>query len=325
MRFRPRKPITLGVDVGGTKIKTALVDSNDQILSSRKIFINSNKTPDGVIEDILESVKECLDEAELEAEALGIGVAAQLDIDGVVISSPNLNWRNLPFKEKLEKRIDLPVFVTNDVRAAAWGEWHCGSGKGETDLAVLFVGTGIGGSIISGGKMLFGCNNSCGELGHITIVAGGRKCHCPNTGCLEAYSGGWAIAERAQEAAIADCERGKSLISSAGNLKEISAATVSQAFSRGDPLAIQIVEETGKYLAAGVVSIVNAFNPCLFILGGGVIEGLPELISLVEKETRHKALESSLQKLRIVKATLGDNAGVIGAARLARREILENP
>jgi len=322
LRYRPRKPITLGVDIGGTKIKTALVDSNDQILSTRKIFTNSNKTPDGVIEDILECVKECLDEVELEAEALVIGVAAQVDTDGVLISSPNLNWQNVHFKEKLEKRIDLPVFVTNDVRAAAWGEWQCGSGKGATDLAVLFVGTGIGGSIISGGRMLLGCSNSCGELGHITIVAEGRKCHCPNTGCLEAYAGGWAIAERAQEAAIADCDRGKFLISLAGNLKEISAATVSQAFTRGDPLAIQIVEETGKYLAAGVVSIVNVFNPCLFILGGGVIEGLPELISLVEKETRHKALESSLKNLKIVKATLGDNAGVIGAARLARREIL---
>ena len=325
MRVRLRKPITIGVDIGGTKIKTALVDSNDQILSSRKIFINSSKAPDRVIEDILESVKECLDEVELEAVALSVGVAAQVDADGVVISSPNLNWQNVPFKEKLEKSIDLPVFVTNDVRAAAWGEWYCGSGKGATDFAVLFVGTGIGGSIISGGKMLFGCSNSCGELGHITIVAGGRKCHCPNTGCLEAYSGGWAIAERAKEAALADSDSGKSLISLAGDLKEISAATVSQAFSQGDPLAIQIVEETGKYLAAGVVSIVNAFNPCLFILGGGVIEGIPELISLVEKETRQKALESSLKRLKIVKAALGDNAGVIGAARLARKEILENP
>jgi glucokinase len=311
-------PLTLGVDVGGTKINVALVDVSGRILSTQKSFTHPSKTPERVIADVLAGIDGCLRKAGQGAKALGVGVAAQVDFMGVVQGSPNLGWRNLPLKKKLEQKIGVPVMVTNDVRAVIWGEWRYGSGRGVDHLAVLFVGTGIGGGVISGGKLLAGCTNTGGELGHITVVSDGRQCHCPNKGCLEAYAGGWAIAERAQDAVNKKPKEGQHLASLAGSVGKITAETVSQAYRQGDPLARRLIEETGRYLGAGVVSIVNAFNPCRVVLGGGVIEGIPDLVKIVKDFTRKRALKAAAEKLEIVKAKLGDNAGVIGAAALAQ-------
>ena len=312
------EPLMLGVDLGGTKVNVVLVDAAGRLLCAHKSHIRPDKEPNRVIDDISTGINLCLNETGLKAEALGIGVAAQVDLEGVVRGSPNLGWRNVPLKKMLEKQFGLPVFVTNDVRAAAWGEWRYGSGKGVDDLAVLFVGTGVGGGVISGGNVLSGCTNSGGELGHITIVSDGRKCRCPNKGCLEAYAGGWAIAERAQEAIRTLSHEGRSLLSLAGSVDQVTAVTVSQAYREGDLLARLLVEETGRYLAAGVVSIVNAFNPCLVVLGGGVVEGIPELISIVKDIVPTMALEAAVENLKIVKAALGGDAGAIGAAALAQ-------
>jgi glucokinase len=310
--------LTLGVDLGGTKVNVALVDQSGRLLSAHKSPIHPNKEPERVIADILTAIDRCLSKTGQKAEALGIGVAAQVDQNGVVRGSQNLGWRNVPLKHELEKQLGLPVAVTNDVNAATWGEWRYGSGRGKDDLAVLFVGTGIGGGVITGGNLLSGCSNSGGELGHITIVYDGRKCHCPNRGCLEAYAGGWAIAERAQEAVRTAPKEGQRLVSLAGSVEKITAATVNRAYREGDLLARRLVEDTGQYLAAGVVSIINAFNPCVLVLGGGVIEGVPELIQIVKEFTRNRALEAAVEKLEIVKAALGGDAGVIGAAALAQ-------
>jgi len=319
------KSLTLGVDLGGTKLNVGLVDAAGRLLSVHKSMINISKEPETVIADISAGVEVCLSKTGQEAKALGIGVAAQVDQKGVVRGSPNLGWRNVPLKKKLEKQLGLPVFVTNDVRAATWGEWRYGSGRGVDDLAVLFVGTGVGGGIITGGKLLTGCTNSGGELGHITIVFDGRKCRCPNNGCLEAYAGGWAIAERAQETIRTLSNKGRRLLALAGSINRVTAVTVSQAYREGDLLARLLVEETGQYLAAGVVSIVNAFNPCVLVLGGGVIEGIPELIQMVREFTRNMALEASVEELKIVKAALGVDAVVIGAAALAQNLVDKAP
>jgi glucokinase len=199
-----------------------------------------------------------------------------------------------------------------------WGEWQHGAGKGINDLVCLFVGTGIGGGVVSHGHLLQGSINTAGELGHMTVVAGGRKCHCPNDGCLEAYAGGWAIAERARDAVRANPQAGTGLLALAGDINNISAITVTQAYRNNDPLAHRLVKDTTRYLAAGVVSIIHAFNPCLIILGGGVIEGLPDYVSMMETRVRAQALPTPLENLRIATAALGNRAGVIGAAALAR-------
>ncbi|MFB0501728.1 MAG: ROK family protein [Candidatus Bathyarchaeia archaeon] len=325
MRQKTKVLPTLGVDLGGTNVKTALIDANGHILAVYKYPTRPEKGPQKIIADILACTHGCLNKARQEAKALGIGIAGQVDLKGVVRYAPNLKWRNVPLKEKLEEKLGLPVVVINDVRAATLGEWRYGSGRGVDDLVVLFVGTGIGGGVISGGNMIVGCSNTSGELGHITIVFGGRNCHCPNMGCLEAYAGGWAIAERAREAVRADPKAGQRLKSLAGSIQNITATTVSQAYREGDQLAHILVEETGQYLASGVVSIVNAFNPCLLVLGGGVIEGLPELVHIVENVTRNRALESAIENLKVVRAALGGDAGVIGAATFAQNKIGEVP
>ena len=313
------EPLTLGVDIGGTKTNVVLVDATGRLLYASKSLIHSDKEPNRVIADIIEGIDLCLKKTGLNAAALGIGVAAQVDQEGIVRGSPNLRWRNIPLKQKLKKQLGLPVVVTNDVRAAAFGEWRYGSGIGVDNLVVLFVGTGIGGGVISRGNVLFGCNNSGGELGHITLVYNGRRCRCPNKGCLEAYAGGWAIAERAQNAIRVAPKEGQYLLSLAGSIEKVSAAIVGRAYHEDDLLAKHLVEETGRYLAAGVVSIVNSFNPCLLILGGGVIEGIPELIQIVKEVVPTTALEAAVDKLIIIKAALGGNAGAIGAATLAQK------
>ncbi|MFC2013553.1 ROK family protein [Chloroflexota bacterium] len=311
--------LILGVDLGGTKIETSLVDTTGHILASHRSPTQPEKGPDGVINDIIECVNSCLGEASQSAQALGIGMAGQIEKDtGIVRFAPNLGWHSIPLRAKLEEALALPVIVTNDVRAATYGEWLYGTGQGVKDLVCLFVGTGVGGGIVSGGRLLEGCNNTSGELGHMTIVSGGRQCHCRNQGCLEAYAGGWAIGERVQEAVRNDLKAGKALITLAGSVEKISAATVTEAYANGDPLAQRMVEETAQFLAAGLVGIINAFNPCLVVLGGGVIQGLPVYTSLVQHMVRLKALETALEGLRIVTAALGNKAGVIGAAALAR-------
>ncbi|UCD73162.1 MAG: ROK family protein [Candidatus Bathyarchaeota archaeon] len=323
MGRRTKTPLTMGIDLGGTKVRIALVDSQGKVLHSLNYPTKPEKKADEIINDIMIYADECLDKIRKKVKALGIGVPGQVDFDGVVRYAPNLNWHDVPLKSKLERGLRMPVAVVNDVNAATWGEWSYGSGTGVGDLVVLFVGTGVGGGVVSGGRILTGCNNTAGELGHMTLVEGGRSCHCPNKGCLEAYIGGWAIAERAQEAVRTNPKEGTHLISLAGNVEEISAKTVSQAYRRGDMLAEKLIEETGQHLAAGMVSIVNAFNPCLAVLGGGVIEGVPELVRIVDTIIRRRALKASVEKLKVVKATLGDKAGVIGAAALAQTKIEE--
>ncbi|MDG6223059.1 MAG: ROK family protein [Candidatus Bathyarchaeota archaeon] len=313
------KPLTLGVDLGGTKANIALVDAVGKVLFSRKFLIPVSKEPDDVLKHLVTEMDNCFSQTGYKATAFGIGVAAQVDSDGFIFGSPNLGWQNFSLKHKLEKLIDLPVFITNDVRAATWAEWRYGFRKNVNDLAVIFVGTGIGGGAISGGKLLFGCNNSGGELGHVTLVYNGRKCRCPNRGCLEAYAGGWAIADRAQEAVRENREKGRFLVSLAGTIKNITAATVAQAYHEGDPLAELLVEQTGKYLAAGAVSVVNAFNPCCLVFGGGIIEGIPDLVEIVKKVLPSMALKSAVTNLKIEKSKLGNNAGAIGAAVLAQQ------
>ncbi|MCR4394729.1 MAG: ROK family protein [Dehalococcoidales bacterium] len=317
---KENKLFTIGVDLGGTKIDAAVVDSSGNFLSSNYKLIGDDKSPQKVISDIIDSIYKCLEQSGVQVSAIGLAVAGQIDrVEGIVKKSPNLpQWQNTPLRHEIEKVFRVPVTINNDVRTITWAEWKYGAGQGINDLVCLFIGTGIGGGIVSGGKLLEGCTNTAGELGHLTIVAGGRKCSCPNEGCLEAYAGGWAIAERARDAVKANPEAGKTILSIAGSNEKITSVTVSQAYRAGDPLAQRLVKDTAKYLAAGIVSIVNAFNPCLIIIGGGVLQGLPELVEMARSRVMSQALQTPRENLRITLPALGTRAGVIGAAALAR-------
>jgi glucokinase len=255
-----------------------------------------------------------------KALCLGVGVAGQIDNGrGIVRYAPNLDWKDVPLGAQLHKATGLPTVIVNDVRAAAYGEWIHGAARDVNSAICLFVGTGIGGGIIADGHLIEGCSNSAGELGHLTLVSGGRQCSCPNRGCLEAYASGWAIAQRAREAVRQDPVSGQRLIRLAGTIDKIDARVLAEAMRSGDAFAGKVIDETSQYLATGITGIVNAFNPCLFILGGGIIKGFPEFITRIEAHVHKHSLAAAVAPLKIVTPALGDAAGMVGAAAFARQ------
>ncbi len=311
----------IGVDLGATKVEVAKVDAKGRLDQRIVLSTDVGGGPSGVGSQIIAAIRDIEKKVDSSPVGVGVGVAGQIDAQqGVVRFAPNLEWHDIPLQMDLRQTLGLPVAVTNDVRAATWGEWIHGAGQGCDDLVCLFVGTGIGGSVVSGGQMLTGCSNTAGELGHTTIDLHGPLCHCGNRGCLEAHAGGWAIAQRAQEAIRKDPIAGAYLLKKVnGQHDALNAKVVAQAAGEQDPLARLLVDEVAQALVAGAVSLVNAFNPCRLILGGGVIEGLPDLIDRIAQGTRQLALGAATEPLQVLPAQLHNDAGVIGAASLAMR------
>jgi glucokinase len=307
----------LGVDLGGTKVEVALIgaagDGEYTRLAFRRLPTEADDGPEAVVERIAAAAREVLAEAAGPAYpadpapgppgravrhvyGAGVGVAGQVDGPrGVVRSAPNLpGWEEFPLGPSLSARLGLPVALTNDVNAAALGEQVAGAGRGFDDVVVILVGTGVGGGVVSRGRLVEGAGGYASELGHLTLVAHGRPCTCGNLGCLEAYCGGWAIAERAREVGL------------------------ETPLDPDVPAARALIEETGRYLGAGLVGIIHAFNPRRVILGGGVIEGLPELVEIATAEIREHTIPVFQEGLEIVPPALGRDAGTLGAAHLAR-------
>jgi glucokinase len=314
-------PVAVGVDLGGTKIAVALVDEQGRILDSSRVATDAEGGPSAVQKQIEKAVAELINRSHSAVVGVGLGVAGQIEAEtGKVRFAPNLRWRDVPFKSTLSAGLNLPVVIVNDVRAITWGEWLYGAGKGCDDLICIYVGTGIGGGMVVNGRMVDGCSNAAAEIGHITIDLHGPRCTCGNKGCMEAIAGGWGIARRAREAVAADPVRGRRLLEIAGGrIEAITAEIVSQAYGEGDGLASERIREASDALIAGMVSLVNALNPCRLILGGGVIDGLPELVKIIDNGIRDRALNAATSSLKVLAARLGDEAGVIGSAALAMR------
>ncbi len=308
-----------GVDLGGTKVEVAHVDAAGHVLQRLRSATDVRDGPSAVRAEIIAATRQLLEGAKSTPVGMGVGVAGQIEPrTGVVQFAPNLGWRNVALQADLTQALRLPVAVINDVRAATWGEWLHGAGRGCNDMVCLFVGTGIGGGVISGGTLLAGCSNSAGELGHMTIERNGPLCHCGNRGCLEALAGGWAIAARAQAAIAADPKAGATLLSMGHGVPgAVDARIVAQAALAGDQLARRLLDDAAAALIAGAVAIVNAFNPCCLVLGGGIIEGLPELRDRIDGGIRALALDAAKGPLRVLRAQLHGDAGVVGAAALA--------
>jgi len=200
-RRRSREALILGIDLGGTKVATGLVDRKGRLTGESRRNVNSRATAREVTDEIAACARESLATSPVLPVAAGVGVAGQTDPEGTMVRyAPNLKWRNFRLGPELNRRLGLPVAILNDVRAATLAEWAYGAGRGCRNLFTVYVGTGVGGSVIIDGHLLEGGSNATGEIGHSILVAGGRPCTCPNRGCLEAYVGGWAIAKRAQEA-----------------------------------------------------------------------------------------------------------------------------
>lgn len=309
----------VGVDLGGTKIATALTDTDCQILKYESVRTEAARGAEPIVAQMISEIQRITEGLPKES-ILGIGVACAGLIEpgtGKVLYSPNLDWRDLPLKEMIKAELPLPVYVGNDVNMAALGELHYGAGIGKKQLVCVFVGTGIGGGIVIDGHLYEGANGFAGEIGHATIDWDGPPCPSGNPGCWEGYASGTAMQRRALDA----LKQGESSMLADmihGDESKMRVELIAEAAAKGDALAQQIIRETGEYLGAGCANLVNVLNPERIIMGGGVIRGVPELVDMTREVVKRRALQDAAAAVEIVKARFGREAGVIGGAVLAK-------
>ena len=318
MEVQSQNIFAVGVDLGGTKIGIGLVDISGKTHHYIKLPTDVAGGPLAIQKQIISAVEEIKKMVQDPIVGVGIGVPGQIQKEtGIVYFAPNLNWHNVPFKEGLQD-LHLPIFITNDVRAATWGEWQYGAGKGCDDLICMFVGTGIGGGIVVNGVFLEGSSNTAGEIGHMTIDVHGPLCTCGNKGCLEAFAGGWAIAKTSREALIVHPTEGKYLLELVnGKIESVTGKMVIEAAYAKDAFAQHLIDKVIQSIIIGCAGLANAFNPSRIILGGGVMEGLMSYIPLIDQGVKKHALAAATKSLQIVPSALHAEAGIIGGAALA--------
>ena len=310
----------IGIDLGGTKVLSALINKNTgEVIASVKKKTRKDKGPTKIVEKIIESVDELLEENKIlksEIESIGIGVAGQVDRDnGILLSAPNLDCFNINLKELLEKEFSIPTFVGNDVEIATLGEIKFGAGVGYKNLVCVFVGTGVGSGIVRDGELYTGATGTAGEIGHIVVDYGGRQCGCGAMGCLEAYASRSAIEKRITGA----LKKGRNsiILDYMEDGKSMSSGMIKKALEQGDELVTQALDEASEYLSAGLASVINFINPELIILGGGLIDAIDYFYNKTILKAHVKALPTPAAKIEFKKAQLGDYSGVIGAAFLS--------
>ena len=310
------KPV-LAVDLGGTKIRSAIISQEGRLITIDNRPTQADKGFEHVINRLFDSIdtvlrKECMHAEEFSG--IGIAIAGVLDSkNGILTSSPNLpHWKNVPLKQIIQDRLGLDTFLVNDANAAALGEHRFGAGTGVQDLVYLTVSTGIGGGIIIDGKLYEGSTGSAGELGHMTIDADGPLCNCGNYGCLEALASGTAVAREAIR-----CIKGgrmSILKDMKENVSYITAEDVAKAARQEDKLAMEIIAGAAYYLGIGLANIVNIFNPQVIVIGGGMSKMGGMLLEPAKRIVKQRAFKLPARAARIVRAHLGNDSGIIGAA-----------
>jgi glucokinase len=308
----------LAVDVGGTKTIVALVSAAGKIVYRRYFLTLAEEGAQAVINGLLSAINRSIAQArQNKIEPIGIGIAFAGILDtrrGVVTASPNLpGWRDVPLKDVIASRSGLATYIINDANAAALGEHRCGAGRGFDNMLYLTASTGIGGGIIIDGELYSGADGCAGEFGHMTIKADGPKCHCGNFGCLESLASGWAIAQEAMTR-IKHGEKTSIIDLVDGRIDNITAETVATAARQGDRIAYDIVAKAADYLGIGLANLVNIFNPELIVIGGGLSKMGNMMLGPARKIIKERAFRLPAQTVRIVRARLGSNAGIIGAA-----------
>lgn len=314
----------VGVDMGGTKILSAVVDAEGNILGTAKVSTKADEGTSVVIDRIADSIQKAIDKSgvnEVSIEAIGIGAPGPLDpATGVVIFAPNLGWRDVPLKAELEGRTGIPTFVDNDVNVGTLGEHAFGAAQGVQNVVGIFVGTGIGGGIILNGELFHGASKTAGEIGHIIVKAGGPRCGCGTRGCLEAIASRTAMAKQFRKAIKKKGKKSVLTKLTDGDLGVIRSGVLVKAIRANDKLTLKVFKKATKYLGIGVGSIVNFLNPDMIVLGGGVVEALDDtFIDNIRRYAEKYALPNTLNGVQIVPAKLGDNSGILGAAALARQ------
>ena len=309
----------IGIDVGGTNIKIALVSSKGEILYSNTIPTRAEMGYVYTVSNIKQAIVDLMSETKSSKnniEAIGFGFPGQIDYKkGVVRLSTNIpGWNGVEIADIIKTEFGIPAFIDNDVRCATLGELKYGAGKGAENLVCITVGTGIGSGLVLNGKLVRGASNAAGEIGHIKLsMHDGPLCGCGDFGCFEAYASGPSIVAMAE-----DYIRGgkstkyREMASSA----EITPHVVAEAAKQGDPVAIQIFTQIGQYLGIGLSSVVNLLNPEKIIIGGGIAAAGDLLFNPIRETIDKRAMKISKEAVVIVPAELGNTAGVIGASLL---------
>jgi len=315
------KKYSIGVDLGGTNISSAIMNRQGEIASSLKIRTLAEKGKEATIKRIIKTIYNNIAHSVITPDdiiGIGIGAPGPLDIKrGIINFAPNLpGWRDVSLQKILEDEFNMKIVLENDANAAAWGERCFGAGQGINNLVCFTLGTGIGGGIIIEGKIYHGNNCGAGELGHMTVNKDGPRCNCGNYGCLEAYSSATGVKNRI----IDRIKKGiKSEFLTFDNDKlfeSLRLKSIFQAARKGDILTSDIVEDAISYLGIAIANIANILNPEMVVLVGGITnEGDKLLIPLI-KEVKKRAFYSNYKSLKIVIGKLAGNAGVLGAAAL---------
>ena len=315
----PRVP-TVGIDIGGTKVMAGVVDADGTILETLRTETPDKSKSPKVVEDTICDLVLDLSERH-DVHAVGIGAAGWVDADrSRVLFAPHLAWRDEPLRERLAERLLVPVMVDNDANTAAWAEWRFGAGRGEPDLVMITLGTGIGGAILEDGRVKRGRFGVAGEFGHMQVVPGGHRCACGNRGCWEQYSSGNALVREARELAAQDSPVAYGIIDRVGgSVRDITGPLVTELAREGDPMCVELFQDIGQWLGVGIANLAAALDPSCFVIGGGVSAADDLLIAPARDAFRRTLTGRGYRpEARIVKAELGPEAGMVGAADLAR-------
>lgn len=302
-----------GVDIGGTTVKLGLFNVEGELLEKWEIPTRTQENGSLILPDIARSIEEKISEKQIAREdvaGVGAGAPGPIDSEGVVHKAVNLGWDVFSIRKTLEELVNLPVMAGNDANVAALGEMWKGGGQGSKDLVMVTLGTGVGGGIITNGRVLTGAGGAGGEIGHIHVNDSEEEsCNCGNKGCLEQYASATGITRLAMR------KLAESSSESLLRQGEVSAKTVFDAVKRRDALAMEVAEEFGKYLGDGLSVIAGVVNPDTIVLGGGVSKAGEVLIDYVKPHYQKNVFHGS-RDARFVLATLGNDAGIYGAARL---------
>ncbi|MEO5710507.1 MAG: ROK family glucokinase [Nocardioidaceae bacterium] len=310
--------LAVGIDIGGTKIAGGVVDEQGKILATAR-----RESPATDTDAIERNVEDLVAELRADHDVVAVGVGAAGFVDSkrsMVLFAPNLAWRDEPLRADLEKRIDLPVVIENDANAAAWGEFIFGAGEDVEDTLLVTVGTGVGGGIVLNGQLHRGAFGVAAEIGHMRVVPDGRICGCGNRGCWEQYASGTALVRDTKEQARQGSLIARSLVDRAGGVDEIDGPLITEAARDGDSFAREQLASLGRWLGEGIASLTAVLDPAVVVIGGGVSEAGELLLGPVRAHFKANLTGRHYRpELEVRAALLGNSAGMIGAADLARR------
>jgi glucokinase len=317
-----KKDYVVGVDLGGTKIMAGVFDSQLKCLGRSRVSTKAVRGVDVVIDRIARCVNDAVDECDLEMKqirAVGVGAPGAVNPEtGRVIFAPNLDWRDVPLEKELKKLLDAPVLIENDCNVCTLGV-HQVELKGKPkNMIGIFLGTGIGGGLILDGSLYSGFNRTAGEIGHMVLEVAGPKCGCGNRGCFEALAGRAAIFRRIQSA-VKDGQKTLLTDMLGSDLDDLRSGDLRKAIKRGDKFIEKVIEEAAEYTGIACANLINIFNPEVIAVGGGLIQQLEDqMLAIIVETAMDYAMDGTAKGIEIVASELGDDAGITGAAVLAR-------